>query len=183
MFKKSMLLAIAAAAVLALPASASASGMFYDNGGGIGPETLEIHVTGPAKFEGAAGSLECPLHISISIGTTKGSISVFNATNECTGTGAFANCEVTGSAAKGELTPTAEDIDIKEFELVQTLKNCAGGIPAVQLKGELTATPDSAESITSLKISGTLVATGAGEVTASGELAVEEAGTIGLIEI
>jgi hypothetical protein len=181
MFKKMMLLASLALAALAfaVPASASASGHFTDNHGPV-TGSVTASFSGPATFVVPnVASYECIVHATVTVETAGGTIKSFEPTkNTCVGGGALTNCELTSATATGELTPTATDIDIKNFTLLNTFASPCP-IPVVHATGELTAIPDNTTTISELTVEGSLAITGGGTMEVHAELSTETP-TIGI---
>jgi hypothetical protein len=190
MFKKMTLLAVAAAAVaaFAIPASASASGMFYDNGkeikGAIG-ETFE----GPIGFEiPGVLSFECNAHAEVDMETNQGTVTSLEIQTEtCVGGGIMTPCTLKEDEVlnAGTLTPTATDIDLRGVEI--TITYGGGGCPLTHSTMTMTsvkATPDNHNAISTLMLSGATVIHRPGQtslnVGVTGELEAAVPGTFGL---
>lgn len=183
--KKMLLLAGMALAVVALagPASASAEPLTWlDNHEVLGAEE---HATeeyeGPARFFGAGeDSFGCEVTVVLTAeGGHTGTITKFEPTTEtCTGTGAFAGCELANHSAS-----TPWDVDVTTTDLVVTdvtIHNeydeaCAVETTHLEFP-ELTAVPDENTTISTLTVSGFATSGAFG----FGELHAETGGTIGI---
>jgi hypothetical protein len=192
MLKKMMLLAVAAAAIaaFAVPASASASGMFFDEGEAI-TEPIEEEFTGPISFLTGLGGFSCQSHPVLELDTNGGTVLDLGiTTSTCAGSGALAGCTLANDKLDEPLpnvTPTAATIDIEGLVLTNTY---GGTCPLSGTNSTLTfntsplvATPNNPAAISTLTISGAGTvdtALGALSATASGSLEAGNPGTIGL---
>jgi hypothetical protein len=162
MVNKMMLLAVAAAAVatFAVPASASASGMFYDEGqpfeGAIG-ETFE----GPLGFEISGFlSFHCNAHAEVDMETNQGAVTSLEIETEtCVGGGFMAFCTLAEDQVlnAGGLTPTATDLDLQGVEITITYGGAGCPLTHSTITMTVKATPDNPDAISSLTLSGTMI--------------------------
>lgn len=183
--KKIMLLVTAAAAVaaFAVPASASASGMFYHEGKPFEGST-EVKFTGWLAFDTAVGGMRCDVHPVAHINTNGGTITTFGITTEtCVGSGLLEPCTLENDALDETptLTPTATTIDILNVDLTNTYGGEECPLEGSRITfgrgaaGPAVGTPNNPNAISTLTISGTgKVHTALGELNAlaTGELEV-----------
>lgn len=107
--------AIAAVAVLAIPALASAS--VWKHGGSNLKKFVEIGLTGGELFETSAeNGMSCELHATLTTeGGSTGKITKFE-TKKCpTGFGSFAKCELNTAEAKG--LPWTVDVNTSDLTI------------------------------------------------------------------
>jgi hypothetical protein len=118
---------IAAVAVLAVPALASAS-VWKDKGVTL-TKFAEINLTGGEIFETSAGNgMSCELHATLTTeGGSTGKITKFE-TKKCpSGFGAFAKCELVTAEPKGlpwTVKVNTSDLTISGWHTRRTFKNC-----------------------------------------------------------
>jgi hypothetical protein len=190
MVKKMMLLAMAAAAVaaFAVPATASASGMFYHEGESFEGAIKETFA-GPIGFATGFGGFDCNAYAEVDMETNGGTVTSLEIDTEtCTGTGALAACTLVEDEVTklGTLTPTAADIDIQNVEITNTYGGMCPLTHSTITATAVTATPDNPAAISTLTLSGPVVVDpiGGGEIpaAATGLLAADEPETFGLSE-
>jgi hypothetical protein len=191
MIKKTMLLAMAAAALVAFmaPAGASAEGMFFHEGNPI-EEPIEEEFSGSFGFASGLGGISCGTHPVVEIDTNGGTVLDLGiTTSTCIGSGAFAGCTITSHKMDEPLptlTPTASTIDINGLVVTYTYGgSCplSGTSATHTFKSPLVATPNNPEAISTLSLSGVVTidsALGALSVTASGAFEAANPETVGL---
>jgi hypothetical protein len=107
MFKKVMMLAVAAAALVAFAIPATASANWQDHNTAL-QANANIQVTGQAKFQGEVGNVECQTvsAVQLTSGTTTADVSTFEV--DVTGTETVTdNCQVGGGLASLGCTDVA----------------------------------------------------------------------------
>lgn len=161
--KKMMLLATTAIAAMAfaVPAGASASGMFYHNGAEL-KGTANVNFSGGIAFFTGLGGIECVGHAEAELKTSSGSVkSLVITTSTCKGFGAFAGCKVIGDepTTPWALTPTANVIDLQgvvihnEFEEIAGGPGCGAEFATINFEN-VTLTPNDKTKIGSVTVSG-----------------------------
>lgn len=192
MFKKMMLLAMAALATMAfaVPAAAFASGgAIKDTSTGLTlAEGNSVSFAGTAGFLGETGGFTgCEVSGSLKQGATASAVTAsLTVTPGCsTGVGAFEGCTVEESTGSGTGTVTGHDIDVSITIEGTNNAECgaavghSGALEHVVLHLNLTLAP-TANTNTSLDC---LTVTGGGEVTtALGNGPIEAFGSVGATE-
>lgn len=155
----SMVLAVAAFAV---PSSAMATDTLLDNGKTVNDKVIEL--TGPVGLSSLGGGMECTVHQTLTInGVTLRLTSMIITTSTCVGLGGLAGCRVTSDTVTG--MPWVVDVKTSPSRLVATTWQVDYSISAIPGKvcqpkslvlsvGEVTMTPDNANAIKSVGISG-----------------------------
>jgi hypothetical protein len=186
MIKKMMLLAGMALALVAVAAPASASANWLHGGNPITTDQT-VEFSGPARFFTALGGAEATIHVhaTLKAGTTTAVINKFEATN-CKGTGGLAGTTCT-TTAKGlpwtaHVTPSnqIEITDVELHNLYWAGPHSGGPVATTTLIGDITATPDDAEAISSVSLSSSNATANGNPAVVEGTLGVSPAGTYGL---
>ncbi len=134
---------IAAVAVLAVPALASAA--VWKHKGANLTKFVEIGLTGGEVFETSAGNgMSCELHATLTTeGGSTGKITKFE-TKKCpTGFGSFAKCELNTAEAKGlpwTVDVNATDLTITGWHIKRTFKAGCGTTEIDKTIGSVTVT-------------------------------------------
>jgi len=192
MLKKMMLLAVAAAAVLAVAAPAASAN--WTHSGAELKTNANVTFSGETSFAGELGTVTCKqltgaatLTGSSSHGTLQ-SFSVDSPTTNCEVGGVLgALCGTTSlesvhleAGNVPTLTATTTNIKIDNVKWIYLFGSEPNPCLELNLRGDLTATPNNPESISSVAFSGTLEDTTLeAQVALSGSLAASPAGTYG----
>ncbi|MBK5218513.1 MAG: hypothetical protein JJE35_01820 [Thermoleophilia bacterium] len=188
MFKKMMLLAGMALAVVAVAGPASASASWLNDHKAIEADET-VTASGPAAFAipGVAGaSAKIHVNLEMTAGKTTGEITSFSAT-ECLGTGGFTGLTCTTEPRNLPWTVhiTAENtIEITDVELHNEYY-LGAHIPAntkatTILVGDILATPDNAQTMSTLTLSNINATANGNAVTVTGDQTLSPAGTYGI---
>jgi hypothetical protein len=187
--KTTVLAAMAAIAMFAIPSLASAA---WTDATAEVEANAAVSFAGKASFVGELGGISCTsstASATLTPGTT-GDVTAFGATpSSCKGSGGLAFCTVV-SVTSTNLPWTAHTngstIAITGVHIDNTYSGAFCPYHEITLQGEVTATPDNLHAATKGTVGGSLKAynntTGAfiQNVTASGELSVTPSGTYGI---
>jgi hypothetical protein len=190
MFKKMMLLAVAAMAVVAVAAPAAASANWKDAGVDV-TGNPHVNFSGPASFNGALGSVSCQeatATVQLTGGTNDAHIKTFTVDNpgNCVvggflgalcGTRSLTTADLT---QEGTATISGGTIELTNISLENQFGSCATILLTDEEEGSLTATPNNKKAISSVSLSGSLEDNTGGSEVVSGTLAVSPAGTYGI---
>jgi len=150
--------AIAAVAILAIPALASAS-VWKDEGTNVS-EFVEIGLSGGEFFETSEGNgMSCELHATLTTeGGSTGKITKFE-TKKCpTGFGSFAGCGLNKAEAKGlpwTVDVNASDLTITNLHIKRTFNSC-GTTELDKTIGSVTVTLNAPTAITEVEFLGSI---------------------------
>jgi hypothetical protein len=179
MFKRMMLLATMALAVMAAAAPASALANWNDGGVAI-TANKTIGFAGSATFTSSLGGISCSegtASATIEPGTT-GAITAFSADNantKCTTSGLLASCKVKANGVTAEGLPwiihdTGTDITITGVKITTDLEGSCGVSSVTIGPGTVTGTPDNPAKVSKVVLSGTLPSSLGVNVTVGGTL-------------
>ena len=186
MIKKMMLLAVSAAAVIAFAVPATASAEWTEFGAPL-ENDAEVVFSGPANFEvpGFAGAhADVTAKLKLIAGTTTAEVLSFTDSN-CTGTLALNGLPCTGTARN---LPWHAEVDangnirIANIDLLTHYYSDAGHTSLVTqtvLKGNIIASPDNREEISSVTLSGEGVTANENPAIVGGTLGAEPEGVFG----
>jgi hypothetical protein len=186
MFKKMMLLAGMALALVAVAAPASASANWLHGGNPIATDQT-VSFSGPMRFFTAQAGLEATIHMhaTLKAGTTTAVINKFEATG-CKGTGALLGTTCTKTAVglpwTAHVTPSnaIEITDVELHYLYWAGPHSGAPVATSVIVGDITATPDDAEAISSVSLSSSNATANGNPAVVEGTLGVSPAGTYGL---
>ncbi len=191
MFKKMLMIASMALAVVALAAPASALANWTHEEKEL-EENATLTFSGPAGFACAAceagADAELTAEITLEAGSLTGKVTKVSAAN-CIGTGKLANTTCTSTfeglpwtvhanPLTGKLTIT--NIKITNNYWAINVPHTEKPLSTTVLTGNIVATPNSAASISTVTLAGEgTVVNGVAPATVSGDLAASPAGTYG----
>jgi hypothetical protein len=192
MFKKMMLLAVAAMAVVAVVAPAAASANWTDSGVPLASgENPHILLEGPWKYESEFGLVSCTeatATVQLTGGTIDAHIKSFTVDNPqgCTVGGLLAALCGTHSLTaanltqEGTATVAGGTLEWSEVSLITEFGSCAAILLTDAEEGSLTATPNNKSAISSLMVSGELEDNAGGVQSYSSTLKVTPQGRYGI---